>query len=288
MTEFATTFGFIPTKVVELPTLSAVREFTDDVAKSGSWEGDMIEGFVVRSTVHPSPSADAPADAKPPYKPGAPFFFKIKFDEPYLLYRQWREVTRVLIKLLDKALTPEQVDEVWQKARKKVKRPEIGVYADWVGNELDKNPALFDDYDRGIVRVREAFLQWTRGEGAAQWKEAQEGKYKFKGRKATGTPQPAKGRKAKNAQANGNGEARGKGKQVDQAPVDRSTLPVKWIVVPMAVPGTGKTLVGLVLSKLFGWGHTQSDDVTSKKSAPTFLTNIAALLKDHDVVYADR
>lgn len=42
------------------------------------------------------------------------------------------------------------------------------------------------------------------------------------------------------------------------------------------------------MNDLFGFGHTQSDDVTTKKSAPTFLRNIAALLAKNDVVYADR
>jgi tRNA ligase len=50
----------------------------------------------------------------------------------------------------------------------------------------------------------------------------------------------------------------------------------------------GKTLIGVALSKLFGMGHTQSDDVTTKKTAPTFLKNIVELLKKNDVVYADR
>lgn len=44
----------------------------------------------------------------------------------------------------------------------------------------------------------------------------------------------------------------------------------------------------MALNKLYGIGHTQSDDVTTKKSAPAFLNNIAALLKTHDIVYADR
>lgn len=293
MSAFASEFGFIPTKVIQLPTLAAVREFTDKVARSGSWEGDMIEGFVVRSTVHPSPPTSAPADARPPYRPGAPFFFKVKFDEPYLLYRQWREITRVLIKLLDKTMDENSIAEAWKKAKKKVTRPEVGVYADWAGRELESNPGLFEDYDRGVVRVREAFLAWTVGEGAEEWKEAEEGRYKFKGRPVVpGAEGEVTGRKAKKAaaqaQADGVEGKKGKGNAKEQAPIDRTKLPVKWIIVPMAVPGCGKTLVGLVLSKLFGWGHTQSDDVTTKKSAPTFLRNIAALLKDHDVVYADR
>jgi tRNA ligase len=50
----------------------------------------------------------------------------------------------------------------------------------------------------------------------------------------------------------------------------------------------GKTLIGNALQHLFNIGHTQSDDVTAKKTAPTFLKNIAALLEKKDVVYADR
>jgi tRNA ligase len=56
----------------------------------------------------------------------------------------------------------------------------------------------------------------------------------------------------------------------------------------MSADRSGKTLVGLALSHLFQFGHTQSDDVVAKKSAPTFLKNIAALLKNQKVVYADR
>jgi tRNA ligase len=47
-------------------------------------------------------------------------------------------------------------------------------------------------------------------------------------------------------------------------------------------------LIGNALQHLFDFGHTQSDDVTTKKSAPTFLKNIAALLAKKDLVYADR
>jgi len=50
----------------------------------------------------------------------------------------------------------------------------------------------------------------------------------------------------------------------------------------------GKTLIGNALQHLFDIGHTQSDDVTAKKTAPTFLKNITALLEKKDIVYADR
>lgn len=47
-------------------------------------------------------------------------------------------------------------------------------------------------------------------------------------------------------------------------------------------------MIGVALNQLFGFGHTQSDDVTTKRTAPTFMKNIAGLLQKHDVVYADR
>lgn len=62
----------------------------------------------------------------------------------------------------------------------------------------------------------------------------------------------------------------------------------KWVIVPVAVPGCGKTAIGVALTQLFGFGHTQSDDVKAKKPAPVFLSNVAKLLDKHDVVIADK
>ncbi|WWC70864.1 uncharacterized protein I206_104816 [Kwoniella pini CBS 10737] len=256
VTSFAKEFGFIQTKYVELQTLDEVKSFTDEVAKTGSWEGDMIEGFVVRCKVKSSIN-DAKEEGKPPYKAGAPFFFKVKFDEPYLLYRQWREITRVMLPLLNK-YEPEDISAIWKKVRTKTKRPEIGVYAEWVGNMIKSEPELFNDYDKGVVRVRERFLEWIeRPEGKKLWEDARSGKSK----KVLGQTE----------------------KQVS-----KEGLPKKYLIVPIAVPGCGKTLMGVALSKLFGFGHTQSDDVTTKRTAPTFIKNITALLQKEDIVYADR
>ncbi|WVF68898.1 hypothetical protein IAT40_003671 [Kwoniella sp. CBS 6097] len=254
VTSFAKEFGFIQTKYVELQTLDEVKSFTDEVAKTGSWEGDMIEGFVVRCKVMKLDKEVQ--EGKPPYRSGAPFFFKVKFDEPYLLYRQWRETTRTLLQLLNKT-DPDEIAAIWKKVRSRAKRPEVAVYADWAGKMMGKEPELFENYDKGVVRVRERFLAWTEGEGKKEWDGARQGK----GKKVVGSAAPV---------------------------VDKSGLPKKWLLVPMAVPGCGKTLIGVALSKLFGFGHTQSDDVTTKKTAPTFIKNITALLQKENVVYADR
>src|SRR4051812_24850459 len=63
---------------------------------------------------------------------------------------------------------------------------------------------------------------------------------------------------------------------------------IKTMIVPVAAPGCGKTLLGLALCRLYGFGHTQSDDVTTKRTAAGFLKNIETLLKKEVVVYCDR
>jgi tRNA ligase len=50
----------------------------------------------------------------------------------------------------------------------------------------------------------------------------------------------------------------------------------------------GKTTVAIALQYLFGFGHTQSDDIKAKKPAPIFLRSVVDLLKKHDVVIADK
>ncbi|KAL1408512.1 tRNA ligase [Vanrija albida] len=257
---FARDFGFIETKHFSLDSIAEVKRVTDKLAETGSWEGEMIEGFVVRSTVK---DVEGDVAGRPPYKPGAPFFFKVKFEEPYLLYRQWREVTRTLLSILKPGTTPAKEEEVWKKVRSRIKRPEVGVYAEWCMRMIKEQPRLFDNYERGVVRVRERFLEWIEKDGKATWEAAKEGKWK-----PSMTAQLERNKAEKDAEL--------------------ADLPKKWIVVPIAVPGSGKTTIGVALSKLFGFAHTQSDDILSKNTAPTFKRNIVELLKKNNVVFADR
>jgi tRNA ligase len=95
--EFAREWGFIVTASYELPSISKVKAFTEEIGRSGKWNGQALEGFVVRTTVSlPPAKGSTPADASP-YSPGSSFFFKIKFDEPYMMYRDWREITKPLL-----------------------------------------------------------------------------------------------------------------------------------------------------------------------------------------------
>lgn len=46
--------------------------------------------------------------------------------------------------------------------------------------------------------------------------------------------------------------------------------------------------MGVALSRIFGLAHTQSDDITAKRTAPTFIKNVTDLLVTNDIVFADR
>jgi tRNA ligase len=214
VSSFAEEFGFIPTKYVTLNTLDEVRSFTSEVSQSGSWEGEMIEGFVVRSTVRDTGSSHS--DSKPPYPPGTPFFFKVKFDEPYLLYRTWREVTRAMLPLIKNPGGDEE-EKIRKRVKNKTKRPEVAVYVGWVERMLRTEPELFDNFERGVVKVRERFLKWTEGEGKAEWEAALS-------RKPLAAPKQA-------------GESASARSLRQEA---RAGLKKKFVLVPMAIPGCGE------------------------------------------------
>jgi tRNA ligase len=86
---FADEWGFRKTTYILENDIDKVKAFLDDVAETGAYDGRDTEGFVIRCKSRPYGSGLS-----------APFhdwFFKYKFEEPYLMYRQWRECTRAVI-----------------------------------------------------------------------------------------------------------------------------------------------------------------------------------------------
>lgn len=85
--QFADDWGFRKVGLLTMETIGEVRTFLDQCAETGAHEGRDVEGFVIRCKrshdVNKAPLVD--------------WFFKYKFEEPYLLYRQWRECTKALI-----------------------------------------------------------------------------------------------------------------------------------------------------------------------------------------------
>ncbi|KAF9056971.1 RNA ligase-domain-containing protein [Panaeolus papilionaceus] len=257
--EFAERWGFIKTATKVCDSIAEVKSFTDQCAEKGEWNGEAVEGFVVRCIVRDVPtssssaaysSKDAPS--RSPYAPNSSFFFKIKFDEPYMMYRDWREVTKTLLSQHSKnpstKLAPSMV------AKNKMRRKETVEYVQWVIREIERDPRQFEGFTRGhgIIRTRERFLREFEGGGGV----------------VRGVTDKEDGVK----------EGGEEGERKD----------VRWVVVPVAIPGCGKTAVSVALTHLFGWGHTQSDDVSAKKSAPVFLKNVLKLLGEHKVVVADK
>ncbi|PWN18581.1 hypothetical protein BCV69DRAFT_314465 [Microstroma glucosiphilum] len=343
---FATSWGFIPTRYISLDSMDEVKQFTDRVGTTGEWQGEAIEGFVVRTSMpKDTPQGQVEGAASPPYIPGQAWFYKVKFDEPYLMYRDWRELTKKMLtdkkkwenathastssgqagelsQLATKTEAVKLQDSSNESSEKKSKsqlkreqkarrndesqrqaaargaaplpappkarsnRPETRLFIQWChdriyGSEDGKvkpNPAIFEGINvgKGIIRLRDMFLAYLKTE---------EGIKKIAG---LGGP-----RGAVAAKLEGQGILTGTTSQSEQpaAEDDRSTRPyTHLLIVPIAIPGCGKTSLFLSLSHLYPQvvGHTQSDDVKSKKTAPTFLKNICNELSKHRVVLADR
>jgi tRNA ligase len=155
--EFARDWGFIVTKSTVLQTIPEVRKFTEAINESQEWNGEALEGFVVRTHVGVPPTKGNVRRNASPYAPGSSFFFKVKFDEPYMMYRDWRELTKQCLTMADKGAI-----NIGALSKKRMQRPETKVYVNWVVSEIKRDKRQFDGYqdNHGIVATRERFLKW--------------------------------------------------------------------------------------------------------------------------------
>lgn len=134
--EFADQWGFKKAKFELRDDLPAVKSFLEDCAETGSWDGRETEGFVIRCQMSEGGTG--------PYRD---WFFKYKFEEPYLMYRQWRECTRAIIAgRLPKIRKHEQITEE---------------YLQFARRQFRENPRLAQEFNQnhGIISLREAFLK---------------------------------------------------------------------------------------------------------------------------------
>ncbi|KAJ3034646.1 hypothetical protein HDV00_004828 [Rhizophlyctis rosea] len=131
---FAQQFGFFKVEALVVNTIEEVMDFTDQVRKTGSHGGRAVEGFVVRCH-----DQNRPSDIH---------FFKVKYDEPYLMFREWREVTNRLLS---------QKGMGNFKPRFELTRQ----YVDWARQKMKSNPELFAQcgQQKGIIHARKLFLQ---------------------------------------------------------------------------------------------------------------------------------
>lgn len=134
---FADDWGFIKTGLTTLTDVQEVKAFLEDVAQSGSHEGREVEGFVIRCKMSTDPVT----------RPFQDWFFKYKFEEPYLMYRQWRECTKALIAGKQPRFKKHQklTEEYLLYARKRL--------------AADPNLGKLYTQNHGIISLREDFLR---------------------------------------------------------------------------------------------------------------------------------
>lgn len=153
VSSFAKDWGFIPTSYTIFPSVLAVKTYCETVQATGGVEekdGSItpVEGFVVRGS-------------KKGGAPGEPFFWKVKYDDPYLMYREWRELTRKLLSAYP------DLDGV---NPNKLRNEQSRLYLWWVKREMEKDVAKFDSWKKGkgIIKTREDFLEWQKTEEARE------------------------------------------------------------------------------------------------------------------------
>lgn len=134
---FADDWGFKRTDFFVIDSINEARKFLESVAETGHYNGRDVEGFVIRCrTTYGSPNHTE-----------RDWFFKYKFEEPYLLYRQWRECTKALIS----GKPP--------RYKKHVKITEE--YLLYARQKLAHNKHLAEQYNHnhGIIEMRDSFLK---------------------------------------------------------------------------------------------------------------------------------
>ncbi|TAQ88518.1 hypothetical protein B7494_g3156 [Chlorociboria aeruginascens] len=134
--EFAAEWGFQKTEFLVIDDIQSTRSFLEEVAENGSYNGRDIEGFVIRCKSREAKSG-----------PYADWFFKYKFEEPYLMYRQWRECTKALI--------------AGKPPRYKKHKEITEEYLLYARKRLAENSQLGKHYqaNHGIIKLRDDFLK---------------------------------------------------------------------------------------------------------------------------------
>ncbi|KAH7085774.1 RNA ligase-domain-containing protein [Paraphoma chrysanthemicola] len=141
--KFADTWGMKKVVYVMENDIRQVKTFLDKVAETGNYDGRDTEGFVIRCQAQDSDNG-----------PFVDWFFKYKFEEPYLMYRQWRECTRALI--------------AGKPPRYKKHEAITKEYLDFARRKFVQNPGLAKSYNanHGIIKLRDEFLAFRGTTGA--------------------------------------------------------------------------------------------------------------------------
>ncbi|MCJ1460922.1 hypothetical protein MMC28_011304 [Mycoblastus sanguinarius] len=153
--KFADEWGFKKAQYLIKDDIDSMMKFLAKCAETGSYNGRDTEGFVIRCRRNKHGAGGNYQD----------WFFKNKFEEPYLMYRQWREITKAVIN--GKA----------PKFRKHKKITEE--YLVYARRQLAKDPSLGKAYaqNHGIIAMRDGFLKerGVSGSDIVRQEESEEG-----------------------------------------------------------------------------------------------------------------
>ncbi|KAJ6259088.1 tRNA ligase [Drechslerella dactyloides] len=133
---FADDWGFKNIETIEKDNVDELKTFLEGVAETGEWNGRAVEGFVIRC------KARFGADDRNWHD----WFFKYKFEEPYLMYRGWREVTKQII--------------AGHEPRFKKHVAITNQYIVYAREQLRQNPGIGKAFmmNHGIIAMRDGFL----------------------------------------------------------------------------------------------------------------------------------
>ncbi|KZV94169.1 hypothetical protein EXIGLDRAFT_612022 [Exidia glandulosa HHB12029] len=254
--QFAMEWGLLPTPYTTVTTFEDLTRTVSSHPVLGTWGLKAIEGFVLRTQVSVSEADPATLERlrrrMPPYPDGAAVFFKVKFDEPYLLHLAFREVTKVALGHRIRLTIPLAV----------LNRDEVKAYFTWVRGQILQNRPAFRYFgqQRGVIAVRNAFLGWLpTEEGAAAMARA---------RTQLNPLLP----------------------YLTSAPRIEYGGDQRWLILPIGLPGCGKTTISTALASLFSIRHVQFDTVKSRNSQlakSTFRERIKAGLRRQRAVIVD-
>ncbi|EGW30166.1 tRNA ligase [Spathaspora passalidarum NRRL Y-27907] len=224
--QFADDWNFKKVDYLTFTDVEKLFEFLEKCSETGKYQDREVEGFVIRCK-----------------RNNADFFFKYKFEQPYLLYRQFREVTRQLI-----------IDDIpIQSVRMKKNKFITKKYLEFVSELFAKQPQLKADFidGHGIIKVRELFL---------------ENLHETNGMKLLTIDESLS-------------------HELDNLSLQHE---IKYVLVPVATIGCGKTTVFNTLSGLFpDWVHIQNDNI-AKRSKLKIVDLTLMSLANYDVVLFDR
>ncbi|CAD6506346.1 BgTH12-07272 [Blumeria graminis f. sp. triticale] len=133
--KFAKEWGFLRQEFVIFDVIKDARAFINDATKSGSYNGRVVKGAVIRCKILRSKLGE--------YED---FFFKCRIRGLYQIYRQWREYTKAMLK---SQFVPRNNDMMTHEylefaQRKFLQEPELG-------------RAYLDNH--GVIKIREEFLK---------------------------------------------------------------------------------------------------------------------------------